>query len=501
MATLYVKSGVATQWVTLTAYGLGARVVPTLVYGVTSAKGLVYECTTAGTSGAAQPTWNTTVGGTTTDGTVTWTTRAITTWTNASPYLHYALNYGAAAGDTIYVSNNHAESVAQTDSFTSLGTAASPVRIICASDLATPPTAVATTATVTCTGGSNIQFNGHAYSYGVSYSISGTLILFGGNSAASWWKIEASLINNTSANAAGKISFGSLNGSNTVAQYFEFENTKFQFSSTGQGLYPNAATVWKNTPTAIAGATLPTSLIIPTTSTQGCTMIVDGCDLSAITANLVDVSNSNQADIYLQNCKLNAGVTVKTGTSQGPGAIEVYMHNCDSGTTSYRMYEWKYDGTTQSETTLVRTGGASDGATTISWKMISGANTFFYRGLESPKISQWQTTTGSAKTATIEFLHDSVTALTNADIYAEVEYFATTNPGTSFATNRASDILATPAAHATSTATWTTTGMVNPNKQKLVVNFTPGMVGPVRVKVYLLKASYTVYIDPLVTIA
>src|SRR4030065_1553987 len=110
MATYYVKSGVATEWVALTAYTT-ERVVPTLAYGTSTAKGRVYECTTPGTSGAAQPAWNTTVGGTTNDGTVVWTTRDCTTWTNASPYLHYIVNYRNGAspqgGDTIYVSNNH----------------------------------------------------------------------------------------------------------------------------------------------------------------------------------------------------------------------------------------------------------------------------------------------------------------------------------------------------------------------------------------------------------
>src|SRR3989304_4334444 len=261
MATIYVKSGVAAFWVALTAYTT-ERVVPTIAYGTAAAKGRVYECTTPGTSGAAQPTWNTTVGGTTADGTVVWTTRDTTTWANASPYIHYVLNNRAAAGDTIYVSHSHAESVAQTDNFTSVGTAASPVRILCANDGAEPPTALATTATVTCTGGTSLFFLGHTYSYGVSYSISGALILFGSSTAA-WWKMEAGTLYNSSTSATGKISFGNLNGGNTVAQYFEFENWKFQFSDSGQALYPNAPILWKNSPTAIAGATFPTSLIIP----------------------------------------------------------------------------------------------------------------------------------------------------------------------------------------------------------------------------------------------
>lgn len=62
-------------WAALTAYtvrpagdaGLGSVVKPTTY------NGRHFKCTTAGTSGASEPSWNTTIGGTTADGTVTWT--------------------------------------------------------------------------------------------------------------------------------------------------------------------------------------------------------------------------------------------------------------------------------------------------------------------------------------------------------------------------------------------------------------------------------------------
>ena len=61
-----------TAWAAATAYALGD-----LVISVTS-NGFWYECTTAGTSGAAEPTWPTTAGGTVVDGTATWTCLAST---------------------------------------------------------------------------------------------------------------------------------------------------------------------------------------------------------------------------------------------------------------------------------------------------------------------------------------------------------------------------------------------------------------------------------------
>lgn len=51
---------------------LGTVIKPT----TNNVTGYIYECTTAGTGGATEPTWPTTEGDTVVDGSVTWTTRA-----------------------------------------------------------------------------------------------------------------------------------------------------------------------------------------------------------------------------------------------------------------------------------------------------------------------------------------------------------------------------------------------------------------------------------------
>ena len=57
------------DWAGTTAYALGDYVVPV------TQNGFRYECTTAGTSGAGEPTWPTTVGDTVADNTAVWTCR------------------------------------------------------------------------------------------------------------------------------------------------------------------------------------------------------------------------------------------------------------------------------------------------------------------------------------------------------------------------------------------------------------------------------------------
>jgi hypothetical protein len=57
------------DWAASTAYSLGNSVKPV------NENGYHYECTTAGTSGAAEPAWPTSPGQTVQDGTAVWTCR------------------------------------------------------------------------------------------------------------------------------------------------------------------------------------------------------------------------------------------------------------------------------------------------------------------------------------------------------------------------------------------------------------------------------------------
>jgi len=62
---LFNEAAISPPWESDTAYELGDYVY--------SSAGDRYECTTTGTSGGAEPTWDTVIGNTTNDGTVVWT--------------------------------------------------------------------------------------------------------------------------------------------------------------------------------------------------------------------------------------------------------------------------------------------------------------------------------------------------------------------------------------------------------------------------------------------
>jgi pectin methylesterase-like acyl-CoA thioesterase len=108
------------------------------------------------------------------------------------------------------------------------------------------------------------------------------------------------------------------------------------------------------------------------------------------------------------------------------------------------------------------------------------------------------TTTGSAKTATVELI--SSATLNNDEISLELEYLGTASSSlASFANSLPVTVLTAASAVTTSTATWNSSP-ATPQKQKLQVTFTPRTAGRVRARVRLGKASTTVYVDPQVTI-
>lgn len=415
------------------------------------------------------------------------------TWALAKATLAGAFAI-ASAGDTIYVSQAHAETQASAMTLISPGTATNPVRVLCANDGAAPPTALATTATVSTTGTNSIVFStGFAYVYGISFfSATGS----GNNSlqfngAGSGWSMEACLfsVGTTSSSARIILSVSTL--------YVEWNNCSVSFSSASQAIATTGVRfVWRNTASAVAG-TIPTTLFIPGNSASA-EVYVSGVDLSAVTGALVNIASNHARTLYyFRNCKLGAGVSAISGTIAAPGATQVYVDNCDSADTNYRMEHYKLQGSIRQETTIVRTSGASDGTTPISHKMVSLASgPTLFSPLEGPWMSIWNDSTGS-KTVTVEILHDSVTALTDAEVWLEVEYLGTSGfPLSSYAHDRVADAFASAADQTSSAASWTTTGLTNPNKQKLAVTFTVNEKGPIRARVMLAKPNYTVYVDP-----
>lgn len=409
----------------------------------------------------------------------------------------------AGAGGRVGVKNDHAESQASAMSLTSPGTAASPTQILTIdwSSDTFGSNALATGATVTTTGNSAISLAGFAYMYGVTLIRSGSDAAFIRWVSASpwWWRIESGGLT-LGSSSSSRIEVGE-NLTSVDDQLLELHNCVLTFGHASQTVVVRCPIIWTGSSSSVGG-TIPTILLTPQAAFQE-QILVRGVDLSALDTgkSLTSIAAASSAKVTFENCKLGSSVSIATGTVPGQGGMEVAAVNCDSADTNYRYFRQTYKGTITHESTIVRTGGASDGTTAISRKMVSTANSKFYSPLVSDPIIVWNETTGSSKTVTVEVITDGVT-LTDAEAWVEVEYLGTSGfPLSSFAHDRASTILSTPANQASSSETWTTTGLGSPTKQALAVSFTPQEKGPFAIRVHLAKASTTMYFCPKATVA
>lgn len=501
----WTTRGSSANWAASAAYNAGDRVI-SVNNSPTGAQPCVFECTTAGTSNTTEPSWTTTVGNTTTDNTVTWTTRAATTWDNAHARIDRMDQVNAqtrpTAGDTIYVSKTYNQSLAAAWAWDNAGgTRLNPIRIICVDDTGDPssPSTLATTGAITTTGNNSITWGTtHTYIYGLimsSGSSTGVASIIFGISTSSYVVEDCTLkLLGTSASSVIQMSGGTSGG------FTKFINTTVQFSNVSQGISFGAAGTQEWVKGSVVLGTVPTNLF---KSICNGVFVGHALDLSNVNTAILDLDGSTNIpgtfDLY--GCKLHASAALTSGASLGSGGV-VRLINCDSGATNTNLYYDSGLGPLTEELTVIRTGGANDGATGFAWKIVSIATlpSFLYPFISLP-ISVWNNTTGSAKTATVEIIHDSVTALTDAQVWLEIEYLGSSAaPQYTVDDDRAANIFSTPVDQPSSSVTWTTTGLTNPNKQKLEVTFTPQLKGPLLARVYLAVPSKTIYVDPVITL-
>ncbi len=415
------------------------------------------------------------------------------TWALAKATIGGACT-ASSAGDTIYVSQNHAESTAGAVTITLPGTEASPTRIICANDSAEPPTAIATTATCAATGANGITLGGTGYIYGITFTAgSGSNGGFNGLNLGSGKIIYDScgLIVGNSTTIVGISGAGHF----LVNCNVKTANTSSPMLS-GTGLKINGGSI-------LSGQGSVTSFVA-----DRC--FISGFDFSNLPTSAAICAGSAGIAGYsvIKNCKLPASWSGELAvTKPATYAIEFAMHNCDNADTNYTSWVEQRGGSIRSDSGIYNDAGATDGTTRISWKMVSNANAEYPAViLRSSEIVAWNDTAGSSKTVTVEIVHNSQGSGTNGvlnddEIWLEVQYLGTSGrPLGSFITDCKADVLATAAAQTTSSATWTgdSTGW---DTQKLEVTFTPQEKGYIHAVVCLAKASATVYVDPLLTVA
>lgn len=419
-----------------------------------------------------------------------------TSWATAYATLTAAMA-AKAAGDTFYVAHDYVETgaAAAAITITSPGTEVTPCRVYCVNRAGSVPPVSAdlrTTATITTTTTGALTLAGtFAEIYGIIFTCgSGATgaTLTVGNPSGRTCRLVNCALRLAGTGTANRIN-AATSGSGASAL---LENTTMQFGAVGQAINPSSSGrfVWKNTPSAITGATIPTTLILSTG-----VIFLEGVDLSALTAgkSVFSLSGSTASIAVMKDCKLGASVTIMAGPPSSYGAQEVSAIRCDSGDTNYRTEKYTFAGTQTTETSIVRTGGATDGTTPIAWKIVTTANSRWEMPFECLPISIWNETVGSSVTVTIQGIWGSGSVPRNDDIWIDCEYLGTSGfPLASKATSTKADGLIADAALSAGTGTWggSTT------KFAMSATFTPQEKGPITIYVRAALLSTTFYVDP-----
>lgn len=479
MANVYVSSpgyAAVTAWASGVAKNVGDYVRPTTpalnaerVFKATSKSG-------TGTTGAAEPTWVNTIGATTTDNAganqIVWTEvtgkeseQAAGNWRAPAARIGAFPSGRITSGDTIFVSQDHAETQGTALTLFNGGIIGFPLTYLCVdrTGASLPPTStdLRNTATISTTGAAPISFPASSFIvYGSQSGGSGGMTFSAGDAANNanvniTGGVAAFVFNNSVIACGGTGTLSRIQCGNIVGAHTDilWNNTSVKFANTAQGIALGAAGrgfAWKNTavPVDPSGST-PATLFL---TSQGA-VIARGLDLSAVTG-LTAQPGGSQLDFA--NCRANASLTSPTAASQYGGYTN--FDNCDDSASgkNYRVFRTPASGTINDDISVIRTGEASDGVTSYSLKLATNGQA----GVASPlffSIARRVNATGSPLTGTLYLIASAAAALTNAQIWSEIEYLGNASyPLSSFGDNFKADTLAAASAQPTDTSAWDT---------------------------------------------
>jgi hypothetical protein len=404
---------------------------------------------------------------------------------------------GAAAGDVFAFSNLHSEAIASATTYTLPGTGASPNQMYSFDNTQTTISAtnLLAGAILSTTLGNALSFVGICsecigFTFTAGSGANSAILTIASTAGSAWRLYNCALQHGATNGAAGAITLGA--GSSNL---IELHNTTVQFGATGDQLAIKGVVRWVNTPNAVQGATIPTTLFNLSNSLQDI-LFCEGVDFSAMTGKSI-INNNVQNQVILKDCKLPASVTLAaTPTVYGSW---ICATRCDSAGTNYLFNSFGYSGTESTESTITRVGGAStpDG-TLFSAKIVTNANALWGFPFEALPLSEWNTLTGSSHTITIYGTINSGTLPNNDEIWIEVEYLKDAgDPMGGYVISTKANNLASGVPVASDGSTWNGGGSGGGwSPFKMTASFTPQLTGPVTVRIFAGKATTTYYIDP-----
>lgn len=472
-------------------------------------------CTTAGAMSASEPAFSDTAGVTTTDTTAVWTSLgAVSNFTGGqAPHARLAnvlTSTWFTSGNTIYVSDNHAET--QSVSLTFTVNSALLAKILCHNRLGSyPPVAsdLTTGATITTTGATSITFGliGSVYFRGLSFiaqGVTGSSVMVGPTAVSqvqNWYCFELCSFQISGTATGSSVTFGS--GTSATWLVVILDNSTVKFGAVSHYILNSSSQfTWRNTgQILVAGSAVPTTLF-QEPSAAGCfnTIALEALDLSQITGSIFSNAASAIGGFTIKDCKLNASATVTQPINTGQA---VQLSRSDSSATAYKSSRSTYEAVESTETSIVRTGGYADPTGQVqSRKIVTSANTQWLRPYKSQPLSVWNSVVGSPITVTVYGTVNAGALPNNDDIWMEVSYLGSgASPLGSMVTTGKAQLWSANAAVPSDGSSWGGGGSgAGWSPFKISTTITPQLPGYIVPVIKAAKVSTTFYIDPAVVV-
>ncbi|MGH8752182.1 MAG: hypothetical protein ACREUV_10825, partial [Burkholderiales bacterium] len=216
-----------------------------------------------------------------------------TTWADAYLTCAAAEAKPWTNADTVWVAENHAESTAAAitvDLPTTPG-----MRLLCGDSAAEPPTALATTGSVSTTGANgHISFSGHAYIYGIVFNCSSAAnagnIRLPNSSGSAAITLDSCKFTLVGSNAANTIGIGDATSATNKDCMTTLINPVFKFAGVGQSVQLRHGNIRISGATIDAAGSAPTTLFTMSAD-AAISAVVEASDLSGKTwTNLISQS-------------------------------------------------------------------------------------------------------------------------------------------------------------------------------------------------------------------
>jgi hypothetical protein len=368
----------------------------------------------------------------------------------------------AAAGDTIYVSAAHSETTASALALTFAGTSGNPIRILSVDDAGNPepPTGLLAGATIATTGASNITTAGFIYCEGLTFlagdgaNVAQIILGNANNNLQKYRNCHFSL--RSTLTTAHLYPVNANSGFNAIAVW---ENCTFSLNATGQRLRLLNGRFYWNGGGVVSVPPGMATLMEPGVNITTHYAELNSLDFSGIPATANLIAATGVGITKFNSCKLPSGWTGGAISGVKVAGSRTELYNTDSSDTNYSAWIEDGYGSIRSHTSLYLSGTngiAHNGANVpLSYKMTAEPSASYPFGLLEGMWMAFVNESIASQTISLAIIHNEAAALTDADIWLEVDYPATSG-STQYA--RATDakvsILAGAAAQTASMADW-----------------------------------------------